>query len=327
MGSTVRWISASWRRAGVLALLALALGAFVLVVPQASATYPGHNGRIAFSALVDDHYQIFTVRSNGHDLRQVTHVEGDAVFPDWSPDGQRIVFEIDHPDGEPFCSISIMNADGSGTVDLTGDRNGCEGSASFTPNGRRIVFAHFDDVTKVEAIWSMDLSGGDRQQITTAGNVNPEVSPDGAKLSFVLDTEAGKSLWAANVDGSGPRQLMPPEFDTAVKQDWAPNGRRIVFTVNADNFDEAANIATIRPDGSGLRYLTHFSSPDLRAYVGSYSPSGKWIVFRLEDHGSYGLYRMRPDGGEMHPILPLSSFKPRYIDWGPRTRSDSGGDV
>jgi hypothetical protein len=28
----------------------------------------------------------------------------------------------------------------------------------------------------------------------------------------------------------------------------------------------------------------------------------------------------------MHPILPLSSFKPRYIDWGPRTRGDSSPD-
>ena len=43
------------------------------------------------------------------------------------------------------------------------------------------------------------------------------------------------------------------------------------------------------------------------------------IVFRLEDHGQYGLYRMRPNGSGLHAILKLSSFKPRFIDWGPRT--------
>jgi hypothetical protein len=74
----------------------------------------------------------------------------------------------------------------------------------------------------------------------------------------------------------------------------------------------------IRPDGTGLRYLTDFRSADLRAAAGGYSPDGNWIVFRLEDHGSFGLYRIRPDGGAIHPILRLSSFKPRYIDWGPR---------
>jgi Tol biopolymer transport system component len=327
MDSASRWIGALTQRARVLAYLAVVIGGCVLV-PQASATYPAHNGRIAFSALADGQYQIYTVRPNGHDLRQVTQVDGAAVFPDWSPDGRRIVFELDPPEshGEPFCSISLMNADGSGLVDLTGDRNGCEGSPSFTPDGGRIVFARFDDATNTEAIWSMDLSGGDRRQITTAGNVNPEVSPDGSTLSFVFDGESGKSLWAANIDGSGVRQLMPPAFDTAVKQDWAPDGSRIVFTVNADIFDRPANIATIRPDGTGLRYLTDFPSPELRAYTGGYSPDGNWIVFRLEDHGNYGLYRMRPDGGAMHAILRQSSFKPRYIDWGPRTGSDSGSD-
>jgi len=310
------------RRAVILAALAGAL-AILIGVPQAAATYPGHDGLIAFSALAGDQSQIYTIRPNGHDLRQITDVDGDAVFPDWSPDGRRIVFELDHPEshGEPFCSIEVIDAEGGDPVDLTGDRNGCEGSPSFTPDGRRVMFVRFDDATYEEAIWNMDLSGGDRHEITTAGNVDPQVSPDGRKLSFVRDTDAGKSLWTANVDGSGLLQLMPPAFDTATKQDWAPDGARIVFSDNASKLDQPANIATIRPDGTGLRYLTDFRSADLRAYAGGYSPDGNWIVFRLEDHGSFGLYRMRPDGGAIHPILRLSSFKPRTIDWGPRTQA------
>jgi hypothetical protein len=30
----------------------------------------------------------------------------------------------------------------------------------------------------------------------------------------------------------------------------------------------------------------------------------------------FGLYRIRPDGSK-RVILPLSEFRPRYIDWGP----------
>jgi hypothetical protein len=58
-------------------------------------------------------------------------------------------------------------------------------------------------------------------------------------------------------------------------------------------------------------------TPDVRAYVGGYSPDGGWIVFRLEDHGQYALMRMHPDGSHRRVILPLSDFRPRFIDWGP----------
>lgn len=38
-----------------------------------------------------------------------------------------------------------------------------------------------------------------------------------------------------------PTQLTPFAFDVAIKHDWAPDGKRIVFTDNADNFDRATN--------------------------------------------------------------------------------------
>jgi Tol biopolymer transport system component len=292
----------------------------------AHATYPGHNGLIAFNALTDDQNQIYTVRPNGHDLRQITHGPGEALVPDWSPDGRRIVFEFDGPNPPPFCSVEIMNADGTGIMDLTGDRNGCEAQPSFTPDGQRIVFERFDDITFVDAIWSMDLTGGDRHQITTdadSGGTDPNVSPDGNTLSFVAGGEPANGLFSSGLDGSNFFQLLPSTLNLAIKHDWAPDGQHLLFTVDGSQPlpGVSSNIATVRPDGSGLRYLTHYQGGDVNAIAGSYSPDGQWIVFRLEDHGQYGLYRMRPDGGALHAILPLSSFKPRNIDWGPRTQA------
>ena len=78
------------------------------------------------------------------------------------------MFELDHPTGEPLCSVMLMNADGSGLTDLTpGNQNGCDATPSFTPGGTRIFFEHFDDITGMDAIWSMNLSGADRHLITT----------------------------------------------------------------------------------------------------------------------------------------------------------------
>jgi Tol biopolymer transport system component len=71
-------------------------------------------------------------------------------------------------------------------------------------------------------------------------------------------------------------------------------------------------------DGSDVRYVTH-ETGGRRAVLGSYSPDGQWIVFRLVDGDSIGLYRMRPDGSDVHEIASvaqLGGLIPRNIDWG-----------
>lgn len=92
----------------------------------------------------------------------------------------------------------------------------------------------------------------------------------------------------------------------------------VAVSENANHFDpnDSANIVTMRPDGTDLKRLTDFHDTVTNALLGSYSPDGQWLVFRLEANGLFGLYRMHPDGSEQQAILPLSPFRPFLIDWG-----------
>ena len=62
------------------------VGALMLIAVAASptaATYPDRNGRMLFQADTGSGYQLYTIKANGHDLRQVTHVtNSDAVLGD-----------------------------------------------------------------------------------------------------------------------------------------------------------------------------------------------------------------------------------------------------
>jgi hypothetical protein len=40
-------------------------------------------------------------------------------------------------------------------------------------------------------------------------------------------------------------------------------------------------------------------------------------VYRQEDNGLFSLYRMHPDGSDKQRLRGPSTFKPRFIDWGP----------
>jgi Tol biopolymer transport system component len=298
-----------------------------LAVTDSGASTPGANGRIVFSEELSTGFQMFTIQPDGTGKAAFGAVPGDAVHADWSPDGTKVVFELDHPeeDAPPFCSVTMMNVDGSGVTDLTGMRTGCEGQPAFTPDGQRIVFGRFDDQTDVESIQSMDLSGGDRRLVTQqegAGSTDPNVSPDGKWITFVRIREEGvrQALFAVHPDGSALHRLTPFKWAVAVKHDWSPSGKRIVLTTNADfaRRKQSANLVTIRPDGSHVKRLTRFRGGEhaRNAFAGSYAPDGSRIVFRLERRDKGALATIKPDGRGIRRITGFSESKPRFIDWG-----------
>ncbi len=281
----------------------------------AHATFPGHNGRIAFQADTGSGNQLYTVRANGHDLFQVTHVDGEATTPDWSPDGHWLAFSLNE------CTVARIHPDGTGMQVVPSQTpGGCETDPAFTPDGHYLVFERYDPATDDDAIWIMGLNGSDRRRLGTGpgGAATPEISPDGQTVTFLSYTPNDlTAIFAVDIQGGPVRQVTPTLNGITFKHDWAPDGSRLVMSDNADNPDLPVNVVTIRPDGTGLKYLTDNRTPDQRALAGGYSPNGKWIVYRQQVGDQSALMRMRTEGQGKHAILPFSDFRPRNIDWGP----------
>jgi Tol biopolymer transport system component len=301
--------------------IAATLGIAAWVIGPSLATPPGANGLVIYQTQDGSHGTLFTIRPDGSGRRSVASAPGDAA-PDWSPDGSRIAFAVEHARGPLFCSIVLANSDGTGLTELSGGRTGCEGQPSFTPDGRRIVFIHYDDKKDSENVWSMDLAGGDRRQLTTrndSGTTDPNVSPDGRWITFVRGkSERLKALFRMHPDGSGVRRVTPFTWDVASKHDWSPDGKLILLTRNADFAQpgRSANLVTIRPDGSGPRYLTHFNGGTTNAFAGSFAPDGKQIVFRLQKKDKYAIAVIGRNGHNLRLLTRLTHDAPRYLDCG-----------
>jgi len=69
--------------------------------------------------------------------QRLTNNAEEERAPAWSPDGKRIVFSCRR--GGPDFEICVMNADGTGQVQLT-DNSVPDLTASWSPDGKKIVF-------------------------------------------------------------------------------------------------------------------------------------------------------------------------------------------
>jgi len=301
-------------RAGI-AAAGLAIAVTLAGVTPAHATVPGTNGLIAFQVEGNHGNRIYTVEPDGSHLRLVTTGTADAQSPDWSPDGEWIVFT------KNGCKIALIHPDGTDLHRIDPAPGGCESDATFTPDGEHLVFERYTDATNDDAIWIMDLDGSHRRRIGNGGNGEahtPEVSPDGTTVSFLSFAKGGLSaIYGIDINGGPAWQMTPTLWGTTFKHDWSPDGSRLVVSDNAENPDRTVNLLTIRTDGEDIRYLTHYRATDQRALAGTYSPDGRWVVYRHEHGDLSALVIVGPDGTDRHTLLPLSTFKPRFIDWGP----------
>ena len=99
-------------------------------------TYPSWSpdgSKIVFVSRLDDNSGISLMNSDGTEISHLTHGKVDKVSgaPQWSPDGTRIAFE--GYDSESRWDIYVVNADGSGLVQLT-DHPGDELHPAWAPN-------------------------------------------------------------------------------------------------------------------------------------------------------------------------------------------------
>lgn len=102
----------------------------------------------------------------------------------WSFDGRRIAFSSPGSPGSAQTGIWISDADVLSSLSRIWDRGS---HPRFYPVETLLVCAGPEDGSDDEGVWQMDFLGGSRQRLASAG-VDPEISPDGAKIAYLITT-------------------------------------------------------------------------------------------------------------------------------------------
>jgi TolB protein len=329
--------SAAWSgtRRFILVTAVLSVGAaMILTVGAATATVKGRNGKIAFRRFFNnDHSRgdIFTMNPNGTAIRRITNTpNGVGTEPDWSPDGQWILYNV-WPNGDDNRS-RMFKIRSNGTHKANVDQS-CQAPcltdafSQWSPNGQCIAFQRSlgpsVGTNNLTALFVMEADGTHVRQITQRGADSsvsqpleddaPTWAPDGLRLAFTrlrrsTDQDA---IFTVRVDGTGLRRVTPWRVNGWGQMDWSPDGRWLAFNMNSQQ-----DVALMHPNGTGLHIIASqpFSWSSL-----SFSPNGNEITVghRLFETGNPDIYTVTVDGTALRDITNTSAYE-SAPDWGPR---------
>jgi Tol biopolymer transport system component len=322
-------------------LATLVLITLCLLPAEALATFPGADGPIAFGkfdAALGDH-NLYTANPDGTDVSQLTHVT--SFFSDWSPDGRRLAFDYIDADGN--VQLATINRDGSDFHPITSG-TGISEVPSWSPDGGSIAFDYSPEANPDApgfhtSIYIMDAAGTNPRPLlanASTFDVEPKISPDGARVAFVRIRKYNRGLqqeavFVVDIDGTDERQLTSWGL-AAEHPTWSPDGRWITFNdasgkqvdynPHADKLVSGSNesIYLIRPDGSD-QHVIYQGTTNTGGVKPIFSPSGSRILFACVDykHRFFGLDLcvMRLDGSDVVDITNTPDVFENFPSWGP----------
>lgn len=231
--------------------------------------------------------------------------------PKISPDGSKIVFYSYVGDGKP--DIYIIDADGSNLRQLTNTPDLWEILPRWAPDGSRI-FVTAGPAMGQTAVFSMRPDGTDWKQESFPpagfgdGDATLAQGEDGPLLLYSRSKRgAGQQLLLQRPGISQPEVVMNLNIENAfaTRLGFHPDGRRILFTSSFGVKENPRPYELYSLDIETGRASQITYTPEVWERQAGWVRDGSGILFANDKEGSFDIYRIPSDGGEM---VQLTTF-------------------
>ncbi|HYP22031.1 MAG TPA: Calx-beta domain-containing protein [Actinomycetota bacterium] len=274
-----------------------------------SSPGPVTDGRIAFASTRNGPQQIFTMASDGTDVRHVSPDQSSSELgsPNWSPDATRLIHTaMNNSGGAPQPEIVDRPSDGSGSFRILQVGPSVDSDPVYLPGDPLGGYVFTSDRDGDFEIYYATPSGGFTKKLTdnSANDGHPSFSAASngmVRMVFHSNADGDFDVYRLDVSTSGdpsgsPVNLTPEGAGQAPHDELAPDfalGRnKITYHGNEHgDFDVyALDLGTMQE--------SHLTTDVANETHPAFSPTGNFIAFQKDlGGGNFEIFVMSASGG------------------------------
>jgi Tol biopolymer transport system component len=241
-------------------------------------------------------HQIYSMNSDGTDLRDLSQSTTDDYAPALSNDGKEVAFQRTDP-GTGDVNIFVMSIDGGPARQLTHRRFAA--NPAWSPGGNAIVFESTE--TGHSELYEITADGTSHMQLTfdKATATRASWSPDGRQIAFARrpGPNAPYQLYLIPAAGGTETPVMTSNCNcNELDPTWSRDGTTLAFDSRRDQ--QASRIYTINLSTHAITPVTT-SPPGVSDQTQdsnpTWAPDGRSLAFQRLANGTDSVYVTGPD--------------------------------
>jgi eukaryotic-like serine/threonine-protein kinase len=229
------------------------------------------DGRIVYIDNAGNGFEIWSMKSDGSDKRQLTSDGATKIWASVTPDSRYILFNSNRSGG---FNIWRMDSDGNNQKQLTNNETFAIFAVGST-DGQSVIYQSLRG--SKWSLMKMLIDGGDASAVTDHQCVGPSISPDGKSIACFSPDEKASLKWQLAIvpfDGGPTTKLidLPASVSIDPGAKWTRDGRSIAYI----DSPAASNIYSQPVDGGPAKALTNYKSDYIDSF--NWTRDGKQLI-------------------------------------------------
>jgi Tol biopolymer transport system component len=241
------------------------------------------------------------------------------MFPQFSPDGRRILFLSDRTGR---TEVWVSNGDGGNPMQLTSMNAPVVGAPRWSPDGERIVFDSNRDGRW--EVYVIRAAGGPARRMTNdpADDCCGNWSQDGHWIYFMSRRTGEPQIWKMPSGGGEAMQITKHGGHVAIE---SPDGRFVYYSIRGGE-GERDGLSGLRrvPVAGGEEVVV---LPSITFYNFAVVREGIYFIPRADPEGRYAIHFLSFATGKTRQIVSLSGVVEPGLSVSPDGRSVLYGQI